>query len=77
MPSLEYQCFGFLYGNYPTIIPEEYWDFRYKVWPMIELSSDLRGGVLPTGMLLRAKSGEIVVVKGKKLVPFAEFVGEN
>ncbi|HII94316.1 MAG TPA: hypothetical protein HA367_01030, partial [Candidatus Methanofastidiosum sp.] len=38
-------------------------------WYRIELDSDLKMEVLPSGLLLRSPRGEIVVVSNSELVP--------
>ena len=69
MTELIYKCLGFLYGKHQSVYPEDYFDFLNKTWLLIELQSDLRFGVLPSGMLIRSPGGQIYVVLNAKLVP--------
>jgi len=72
MTDATYKCMGFLFGKYRSVDPEDYSDFRYKTWLRIEIVSDLRLGVLPSGMLLRSPSGQPLVVLNRKLCPLDE-----
>jgi hypothetical protein len=65
----EYTWCGFLLTDDPTIQITDYYDFRHKTWPRLELVSDLNFGPIPSGMLVRTKSEEIFMVEGKKIVP--------
>lgn len=65
----EYTWCGFLLQHDPSIQIADYFDFRHKTWPRLELVSDLKFGSLPSGMLVRTKSEEIFMVEGKKIVP--------
>jgi len=69
MPEKTYTCIGFLFGYFNWSDPEDYFDFQHKIWPTIELKSDLKGGVLPPGMLMRAPDGKAMIVMGKHLLP--------
>ena len=68
MPDKTYKCVGFLYGKYQSVYPEDYFDFLNKSWLLIELQSDLRFDILPSGMLIRSPGGQIYVVLNTKLV---------
>ena len=61
---------GFLYGKQKSVYPEDYFDFLNKTWQLIELQSDLKFGVLPSGMLIRSPGGQLYVVMNTKLVGF-------
>ena len=67
-----YKCIGFLFGNFRTVDPEDYLDFRHKTWQRIELVSDLRFGVLPPGILLRSPTGQPYIVLNSKMCPLDE-----
>jgi hypothetical protein len=64
-----YQCLGFLFTRWQHVDPQEYADFWHMQWYRIELESDLKMEVLPSGLLLRSPKGEIVVVRNSALVP--------
>lgn len=59
---------GFLYGKHQSVYPEDYFDFLNKTWLLFELQSDLKLGVLPSGMLIRSPGGQLYVVLNTKLV---------
>jgi hypothetical protein len=64
-----YQCLGFLFPPGERVDPQEYTDFWHMQWYRIELESDLKLGVLPSGLLLRCPGGEVCVVRNSELVP--------
>ena len=50
-------CVGFLFinGRVNFTDPEDYLDFRYMQWDRLSMENDLRLGILPPGMLIRAE----------------------
>ena len=64
-----YQCLGFLFPRGEHVDTQEYTDFWHMQWYRIELESDLKMGVLPSGLLLRCPGGEVRVVRNSELVP--------
>ena len=64
-----YVCLGFLFTRGVYVDPQDVDDFKHMQWYRIELESDLKMGVLPSGLLLRSPKGEIVVVRNSELVP--------
>ncbi len=52
-------CVGFLFvtGRPNFTDPEDYLDFRQMQWDKRTLENDLRLGVLPPGMLIKAEGG--------------------
>jgi hypothetical protein len=64
-----YQCLGFMFTRGERVDPQEYTDFWHMQWYRIELDSDLKLGVLPSGLLIRCPGGEVCVVRNSDLVP--------
>jgi len=64
-----YVCLGFLFTRWQQVDPQEYADFWHMQWYRIELESDLKMEVLPSGLLLRSPRGEVCVVRNSELVP--------
>lgn len=62
----KFQCAGFVFvnGRANFTDPEDYLDFRDKIWSGEEILLDLKRGVMPPGMLIRASSGGVV---GKRI----------
>lgn len=71
-----YVCLGFLFTRSERVDPQEYADFWHMQWYRIELESDLKMGVLPSGLLLRSPKGEVCVVRNSELVPLDGQLGE-
>lgn len=73
-------CVGFVFLNGRTNFtdPEDYLDFRYMKWDRYSLESDLRLGVLPPGMLVKAEDGTRIgiVVGNYNDEQQVEFLGE-
>ena len=64
-----YQCLGFLFTPGEQVDPQDLNDFKHMQWYRIELESDLKMGVLPSGLLIRCPKGEVRVVRNSELVP--------
>ena len=64
-----YVSLGFLFPPGERVDPQEFTDFWHMQWYRIELESDLKMGVLPSGLLLRCPGGEVRVVHNSELVP--------
>lgn len=62
----KFECVGFMFinGRINFTHPEDYLDFRDKIWSGEEILLDLKRGVMPPGMLIRASSGGVV---GKRI----------
>jgi len=63
---------GFLRIEGSMVDDQEYLDFRHMTWYQLDLKSDLKFGVLPSGLLIRCPNGEVRVVVDSKLCPMDE-----
>jgi len=63
---------GFLRIEGSVVDDQEYLDFRHTTWYLLDLKSDLKFGVLPSGLLIRCPNGEVRVVVDSKLFPLDE-----
>jgi hypothetical protein len=69
-----YTCPGFLLIEGSVVDVQEYLDFRHTTWYQLDLKSDLKFGVLPSGLLIRCPNGEVRVVVDSNLCPLDEKV---
>jgi len=62
----KFECVGFVFinGRANFTDPEDYLDFKNKIWTGEEILLDLKRGVMPPGMLIRATSGDVA---GKRI----------
>jgi hypothetical protein len=72
MSADPYNALGFLFGrNHPKDL-NEYSGFYYKNWDQNELVEGMHFGILPSGLILRAPYGKLMVVMQSKLYPLAQ-----
>jgi hypothetical protein len=64
-----YTCLGFLFTGNTHVDPLEYFDFCHTTWYLLDLKSDLKFGVLPSGLLIRCPGGEVRIILDSKMYP--------